>query len=593
MSLKEKCGDQYKKLEALNNAKLIEFVSKYVEHCNPDSVFVRTDSQEDSDYVRNLATKNGEEIKLNMEGHTYHFDSVKDQARDKANTKYLLPKGVDLGPSINSTDKEAGLAEVHGFLKDSMQGKQMIVAFFCLGPVDSDFSISAAQITDSSYVVHSEGILYRSGYEQFKKAKDFFRFVHTAGELENGVSKNVDKRRVYIDLEENMVFSTNTQYAGNTVGLKKLSLRLAIQKAMGEEWLAEHMLVMGVHGPNNRVTYFTGAFPSACGKTSTSMIQGETIVGDDIAYLRNKDGNCIAANVEAGIFGIIRDVNAEGDPQIFKALTTPGEVIFSNILIKDSVPHWMGDGREMPKDGLNYAGQWKEGDDNKPSHMNARYTIRISALENKDPKADAPEGVEVGGIIYGGRDSDTWVPVKQAFDWNHGVITMGASIESETTAATLGKSGVRKFNIMSNMDFVSVPLAEYIEKYLEFGKKLKKQPAIFAVNYFLKNKEGNYISGIKDKAVWVKWMELRVNGDVEAIKTPTGYIPKYEDLKKLFKQVLDQDYTEAQYKEMFTLRVQGNIEKIDRISEIYKKVPNAPQVIFDTLAEQKKRLEAK
>ncbi|NQU18435.1 MAG: phosphoenolpyruvate carboxykinase (GTP) [Candidatus Saganbacteria bacterium] len=591
MDLKEKCGElNFKKLEGLNNPKLIEFVTKYVEHCNPDSLFVRTDSKEDAQYIRDKAEKNGEESKLAAEGHTYHFDGLKDQARDKANTKYLLPSGVDLGPNINSTDKVKGLDEVHGFLKNSMQGKEMYIAFFCLGPTNSDFSISAVQITDSSYVVHSEGILYRSGYEQFKNAKDFFRFVHTAGVLENGVCINVDKRRVYIDLEDNIVFSTNTQYAGNTVGLKKLSLRLAIQKAMREEWLAEHMLVMGVHGPKDRVTYFTGAFPSACGKTSTSMIQGETIVGDDIAYLRNKDGVVVAANVEAGIFGIIRDVNAQGDPQIFKALTSPGEVIFSNVLITDGVPHWLGDGREMPKKGINYSGDWSEGSEHKPSHMNARYTIRISALENRDPKADAPEGVPVGGIIYGGRDSDTWVPVKQAFDWNHGVITMGASIESETTAATLGKSGVRKFNIMSNMDFVSVPLSEYINKYLEFGAKLKNPPSVFAVNYFLKDKEGNYISGIKDKAVWVKWMELRVNGDVEAIKTATGYIPKYEDLKKLFKQVLNKDYTEESYKEMFTLRVKGNLEKIERIKAVYQKVPNAPDILFKILDDQKQRL---
>jgi phosphoenolpyruvate carboxykinase (GTP) len=599
MTLKTKCEErEYKKLEVLNNPHLMAFVEKYVEHCNPDSVFVRTDSKEDADYIRNKAIENGEEHKLAQKGHTYHFDGIKDQARDKANTKYLLPPGLDLGPNINSTDKAKGLGEVHDLLKNSMKGKEMYVTFFCLGPVDSHFSISAVQITDSSYVAHSEGILYRTGYEQFKKAlrqssgqaKDFFRFVHTSGELIGGVSKNVDKRRVYIDLEKNTVFSTNTQYAGNTVGLKKLSLRLAIQKASREEWLAEHMLIMGVHGPNNRVTYFTGAFPSACGKTSTSMIEGETIVGDDIAYLRNKGGEVIAANVEAGIFGIIRDVNQKGDPQIFKALTTPGEVIFSNVLITDGVPHWLGDGREMPKKGINYSGEWNEGSEHKPSHMNARYTIKISALENRDPKADDPAGVPIGGIIYGGRDSDTWVPVKQAFDWNHGVITMGGSIESETTAATLGKAGVRKFNIMSNMDFVSVPLAEYINKYLEFGAKLKKAPAIFAVNYFLKDKDGNYISGIKDKAVWVKWMELRVNNEVDAIKTATGYIPKYEDLKKLFKQVLNQDYTEEQYKEMFTLRLKGNLEKIERVKEIYKKVPNAPKIVFDTLDAQKERL---
>ncbi|MFC1496720.1 phosphoenolpyruvate carboxykinase (GTP) [Candidatus Margulisiibacteriota bacterium] len=599
MALKSKLGEkENKKLEDLKNPRLLAFVEKYVEHCNPDSVFVRTDSEADAQYIRNKTIENREEFKLKTGGHTYHFDSMKDQARDKANTKYLLAPGVDLGPNINSTDKAKGLEEVHGFLKDSMQGKEMYICFFCLGPINSDFSISAAQITDSSYVAHSEGILYRSGYEQFRQAKDFFRFVHTAGELENGVSKNVDKRRVYIDLEDNVVYSTNTQYAGNTVGLKKLSLRLAIKKASREEWLAEHMLVMGVHGSKNRVTYFTGAFPSACGKTSTSMIQGESIIGDDIAYLRNKNGKCMAANVEAGIFGIIRDVNAKGDPQIYKALTSPGEVIFSNVLITDGFPHWLGDDREMPEKGINYSGEWVKGKQDgkgveiKPSHMNARYTIRINALENRDRLADDPAGVEVGGIIYGGRDSDTWVPVKQAFDWVHGVITMGASIESETTAATLGKSGIRKFNVMSNLDFVSIPLADYINKYLEFGTKLKKQPQIFAVNYFLKDKDGKFISGIKDKAVWVKWMELRVNGEVAATKTPTGYIPKYEDLKKLFKQVLGIDYSEAKYKEHFTLRVQGNLDKIERIREIYQKVPHASKIIFDTLDEQKKRLKA-
>jgi phosphoenolpyruvate carboxykinase (GTP) len=600
--LKEKCGaENYKKLEALKNPALLEFVSKFVEHCNPDSVFVRTDSAQDAQYIRDEAINNKEEHKLSAEGHTYHFDSIFDQARDKAQTKYLLPKGVDLGANLNSTDKESGLAEVMGFLKNSMQGKEMYVAFFCLGPTSSDFSIPAVQITDSSYVTHSEDILYRSGYEEFKKhASDkFFKYVHTAGVLENGVSKNVDKRRVYIDLENDIVYSTNTQYAGNTVGLKKLSLRLAIQKSSREGWLAEHMFLMGVHGPKKRVTYFSGAFPSACGKTSTSMIRGETIIGDDIAYLRNKKGKLFAANVERGIFGIIRDVNSKDDPLIWNALTAPGEVIFSNVLITEGgIPRWLADGREEPTKGINFSGEWTKGkkdakgNEIKYSHPNARYTLRIDALGNRDPKADDPKGVEVGGIIYGGRDSDTWVPVKQAFDWEHGVLTMGASLESETTAATLGQAGVRKFNLMSNLDFVAIPLAKYINNYLDFGKKLKKAPPIFAVNYFLKDKEGEFISAKDDKRIWVKWMELRVHGDVDAIKTPFGYLPKYEDLKSLFKEILDRDYSKELYEEQFQLRIPENLAKIERIREIYNKVPNAPQAIFKALDEQKARLEA-
>ncbi|GAI89972.1 unnamed protein product, partial [marine sediment metagenome] len=272
--------------------------------------------------------------------------------RDKARTKYLLPSGSDLGASLNSIEKKAGVEEVRSFLKDSMVGREMLVCFFCLGPIDSDFSIPCIQITDSPYVAHSETILYRPGYEQFKKfgsSPDFFRFIHSEGELENAVSKNIDKRRVYIDLEENLVYSVDTQYGGNTIGLKKLALRLAIQKASKEGWLAEHMFVMGVHGPNGRVTYFSGAFPSACGKTSTSMIPGQTIIGDDIAYLRKKDDRIHCVNVEKGIFGIIRDVNSKNDPIIHEALTNPYEVIFSNILIDDAKkPHWLGMGAELP-----------------------------------------------------------------------------------------------------------------------------------------------------------------------------------------------------------------------------------------------------
>ncbi|MCK4753359.1 MAG: phosphoenolpyruvate carboxykinase (GTP), partial [Planctomycetes bacterium] len=514
--LKEKLSaENYDKLVALGNPKMHQFVADAIELTNPESVFVCTDAPEDIAYIRELAVKNGEETALKTSGHTYHFDGYNDQARDKAQTKYLLPAGSELGEALNSTDKAAGTEEVRSFLKDIMIGREMLVCFWCLGPTDSDFSIPCIQITDSPYVAHSESILYRLGYEQFRKigsSEDFFRFLHSEGELENFVSKNVDKRRIYMDLEDEIVYSVNTQYAGNTVGLKKLALRLAIQKASREGWLAEHMFVMGAHGPNGRVTYFTGAFPSACGKTSTSMIPGQTIVGDDIAYFRKKDGQIKTVNVEKGIFGIIRDVNSQDDPVIYDALTKPGEVIFSNVLIdSDLKPHWLGMGSELPTEGTNYSGQWKKGNtDSKgneitPSHKNARYCLNISDLDNRDPLADDPEGVTVGGMVYGGRDSDTCVPVEQAFNWSEGIILKGASLESETTAATLGKEGVRTFNLMSNLDFLSVPLGKYIQNNLDFEDGVKNMPLIFLVNYFLKDKDGKYLNGMADKKVWILW----------------------------------------------------------------------------------------
>ena len=336
----------YRKLAALSNPKLHRFVADFVELCNPSSVFVATDDPQDIAYVRRQAVERGEEKKLPIGGHTVHYDGYHDQARDTANTRYLLSPQVHLGQNLNTIDKQEGVREVRSFLRDSMVGKEMIIRFLCLGPCGSQFAIPCAQITDSFYVAHSQDLLYRQGYEEFRRlggSEDFFRFIHSAGELVGGVSAQVDKRRVYIDIEEDLVYSANTQYGGNTIGLKKLAMRLAIRKAAREGWLTEHMLIMGVHGPHGRVTYFTGAFPSACGKTSTAMVPGETIVGDDIAYLRKRNGRVYAVNVEKGIFGIIRDVNSKDDPVIWEALNRPGEVIFSNVLVTpEGGPYWIG-----------------------------------------------------------------------------------------------------------------------------------------------------------------------------------------------------------------------------------------------------------
>jgi phosphoenolpyruvate carboxykinase (GTP) len=600
--IKKLSKDDYRKLTAIDNQELHHFLSRVVELCNPERVFVSTDSAEDIATIREEAIRTGEEQKLAAKGNTVHFDGFHDQARDKGKTRFIVPKGVDLGENINAIDREEGLKEQREIMKDIMKGKTLYVLFFCLGPARSDFSIPAVQLTDSSYVAHSETLLYRPGYEEFrrlgKKAR-FFKFVHSAGELDERLtSKNVDRRRIYIDCADGIIYSMNTQYGGNTIGLKKLAMRLAIHRASHEGWLTEHMFLMGVHGPGGRITYFTGAFPSMCGKTSTAMIQGETIVGDDIVYMKKKDGRVRAVNVEKGMFGIILGVNAKDDPAIWEALNGPGEIIFSNILVgEDRVPYWSGKDGGTPERGINYSGNWWEGKKGPegvelpPSHKNARFTLDLRILRNADPRIDHPEGLEVGGIIYGGRDSDTWVPVEEAFDWAHGVITKGASLESETTAATLGREGIRKFNPMSNLDFLSIPIRKYVENHLAFVEGLEKTPPIFSVNYFLKGSGGDFLNEKRHKRIWLKWMELRSHGGIGALRTPTGFIPKYKDLKKLFKEVLGEDYREEDYRNQFKLRIPENLAKIDRIVETYKsKVKNTPQILFTVLEDQKKRL---
>jgi phosphoenolpyruvate carboxykinase (GTP) len=590
----------FEKLKNLDNTAIFDFVAEYIRLASPKSVFVRTDSPEDIEYLRNKALELGEEKPLHTKGQTVHFDGPFDQGRDKEVTRYLVSAGSTISYYVNSIERGKGTKEIREIFAGIMKAKEMFVCFFCLGPLDSAFSLLAVQITDSAYVAHSEDILYRPGYEQFKKnpqGSDFFKFVHSAGELQNHVSKDVDKKRIYIDLEGQLVYSANTQYAGNTVGLKKLALRLAIQKASREHWLAEHMFLMSVADESGEREYFAGAYPSMCGKTSTAMIGGETIVGDDIAYLRNVAGTACAVNVERGIFGIIKDVNPHDDGLLFNCLNREGEVIFSNILVDERrVPFWIGKSKDMPHKGVNFSGEWfpgkadAKGEEVPPSHKNARYTIRLRDLENVDKNLECPEGVVVKGLIYGGRDSDTWVPVEEAFSWEHGIVTKAAALESETTAATLGQEGVRVFNPMSNMDFLSVSLGAYLEMNLSFGKKLDNAPRIFSVNYFLRNKEGKFLNGMQDKRVWLKWMRRRTQNKSGGLMSPTGVIPCYEDLRALFKEVLSRDYSQREYIEQFTVRIPENLAKIERITNIYKKLKSIPEVLFAELNAQVERL---
>ncbi len=591
--------EDFNKMVELGQPDMNKFVAMAMKLCKPASVFIATDSAEDREYVRGKSLELSEEFALATKGHTYHFDGIKDQGRDKENTRYLLPPNVHLGEHINYMLREEGLNEVLGILDGAMSGNEMIVRFYCLGPRSSVFSQLCCQITDSFYVAHSEDLLYRPGYEEFRRAGEgveHFRFLHSAGKLENGVCAEIDKRRMFIDLEENIVYSVNTQYGGNTMGLKKLAMRLGIQKGLREGWLTEHMFVVGVPGRGGRKTYMTGAFPSMCGKTSTAMIESQSIVGDDIVYLKKIGGDVRAVNVECGVFGIIQDVNPTDDPAIYEALSTPGEVIFSNVLVKEGRPHWLGMGSEIPDSGLNFSGEWHKGKTDAkgkeidPSHKNARFTLKMDLLKNYDENLENPEGVTVKAIIFGGRDTDTSVPVEQSFDWVHGVITKGASLESETTAATLGAEGVREFNPMSNLDFLAASLDTYLQKYLEFAAVLSKPPRIFGVNYFLVGPDGKYLNGMLDKKVWMLWIEERVHDEVEALRTPMGFIPLYKDLRRLFMSALGLEYSEEQYKEQFTVRIPQQLSKIERITDVYRKEWGIPEVLFTTIDEQKQRL---
>ena len=308
------------------------------------------------------------------------------------------------------------------------------------------------------------------------------------------------------------------------------------------------------------------------------MIPGEKIIGDDIAYFRKIDNEFRAVNVENGIFGIIKDVNAKDDPVIFKALMAEQEMIFSNVLTgPDKNPYWQGMETETPKSGYNHSGEWQEGKtdaDGKTipiSHGNSRYTMRLEYLENIDPVFNDKNGVVVDAVVYGGRDSDTTVPVEESRDWKEGIILKAVTLESETTSATIGQEGVRVPCLMANLDFISYPIGEYIDNNVKFVDGMNKVPNIYSVNYFLKNASGNFCTSKLAKKVWMHWAEGRCHGNYEAYETPTGFIPKYEDLAKLFKQLLDEEYTREEYEYQFSFRCDAWIAKLQRSIENFSK----------------------
>ena len=257
-------------------------------------------------------------------------------------------------------------------------------------------------------------------------------------------------------------------------------------------------------------------------------------------------------------------------------------------------------GQPLPDNGVNFSGEWYKGKKDakgKPitaSHKNARYTVSLCGAGQPRPRARQP------GRRAGRRRSSTaaatatrWVPVEQAFDWTDGIIAKGASLESETTAAIIGQDGVADVQPDdATIDFVSIPLGKYIQNNLDFAKGVKKAAAGLLRQLLPSGtKNGKYLNGMLDKTVWLLWAELRVNGDVDAIKTPTGFIPFYEDLAPLFQAKLNKNYTEEQYVKAFSIRVPNLLAKYDRVEQIYRtKVDDTPAIVYETFANIRKRL---
>jgi len=602
-------ADNLAKLAKIANEDALLKIANAIAMTQPDDVFVNTGSDADVLKVRKMSLEKGEEKKLAMKDHTIHFDLAQEQARIVDRTYYILNPGEAASSLARTILRDEAFEYVKDVMNGIAKGKTLFVGFFSRGPVGAAAAIPALEITTSTYVMHSANILYRHVYTRFDeevaRAGLFFTNVHGEG---LNRPEDLPSARVYMDRSWLTTYSMLCTYAGNTLLLKKGNHRFAVDLAtyyQREDKLSEHMFVTGLTGPGGRKTYFAGAAPSGCGKTTTAMV-GTDFVGDDLAQLWiAEDGTLRGINPEKGIFGIVQDVNAEGDPFLIKALREEGaEVIWSNVLIDENlVPHWVGDGEEPPSKGTNFQGEWWEGKTDESgktiplSHPNSRCTLECTTIGNYNAvAAEDPAGVHVKVITYSGRDSDTMPPVWVAKTPNRGVV-IGASILSAATATEVGVSGVRR-QPWANEPFIPGPLADYMSAQFAFfnSDKLTDKPILAGLNYFLthgaRGGEGTKLLGEKrDVKVWLGWLELRANGDVDAIDTPIGYIPLYEDLKALFDGI-DKAYPKELYEKQFAFYVDNILARIDLQEQAYSKGENVPGELYEVYATQKHELEA-
>ncbi len=600
---------EFDKLKNIKNKEVRFKIANAITMGQPDRVFINTGSPEDQQYVIELAIQQGEEARLAIKDHTIHYDLAEEQARIIDRTYYIANDDESVNALAQRISREDALQYVQHYMTGIMKGLTLVIGFYCRGPAGAKPTIPAIEATTSAYVCHSAELLYRNCFFRFdaevERVGHFFTNVHSQGPNR---PEDLPNARVFMDRSHQTTFSTFCTYAGNTLLIKKGNHRFAVDRAVyyrrGEE-ISEHMFITGVRGPGGRVTFFGGAAPSGCGKTTTAMT-GSEFISDDLAQIWiAEDGSIRSVNPESGIFGIIKDVNWVDDPMMLKLFRNEAtEIIFSNVLIGDhKKPFWEGSGEEVPDRGFNFQGPWTEGMTDtlgNPvpiSHPNARFTLRCRALDNYSEKIEDPAGVITKVFTYSGRDSNTMPPVWVAKNPDEGV-AIGASLVSQATATEVGAKGLKR-SPWANQAFIPGSLGDYMQAQFEFFNSDKIKPAhrpiLAGLNYFLTHEarggRGEQLLGEKrDVHVWMGWLERRARNDVEAIETPIGFLPKYDDLQFLFKELINKDYPRDLYEKQFSLYTDNIIHLLDLQSEAYGKDENIPAKLFEIYEHQKKEL---
>ncbi|WP_442922992.1 phosphoenolpyruvate carboxykinase (GTP) [Microbacterium sp. nov. GSS16] len=575
----------------------------------PDRVHWIDGSRAENDALLRELVDEGKLIKLNPEwrpGSYLARSHPSDVARTEGRTFIASERERDAGPTNNWADPAAMRETLDGLFEGSMRGRTMYVVPFSMGPVGGKLSHIGVQVTDSAYAVASIGIMTRVGDAVTRQIADgapWVKTVHSVGAPlgpgEADVPWPCNDEKYIVHFPETLeVYSYGSGYGGNAILAKKcFALRIASVIARDEGWLAEHMLLIRVTDPKGEAHHIAAAFPSACGKTNLAMLRptipGWTVetLGDDIVWIRpGEDGRMYAMNPEAGFFGVAPGTGESTNVTAVETLW--GNTIFTNVALRpDGDVWWEGLTDTPPAKLIDWQGNpWTPQSEGPAAHPNSRFTVSAAQCPQIAEDWEAPEGVPLDAILFGGRRATNVPLVVEATDWSHGVF-IGSTISSERTAAAEGTLGELRRDPFAMLPFCGYNMGDYFAHWLKVGRSLRfdRAPRIFQVNWFRRGDDGRFLwPGFGENSRVIDWIIRRISGEVTAVDSPIGRLPRREDLN-----LEGLEIAEADLDELFDIDIDAWLAEADSTEEFYAMFGDAlPAALRSELEALRYRLNA-
>ena len=568
---------------------LQNWIENVIKLTQPNKIYLCDGTETEYKNLINEMQETEDLIKLNSEKYPdcyLHRSDPSDVARVEHLTYICSNNKDDAGPNNNWMEPKDGHSKMDLLFKNSMKNRTMYIIPYCMGPIDSPYSRCGIEITDSPYVVINMKLMTRMGQNALNriiKEKEYVKGLHSIGKLDPS------ERFIMHFPDELSIKSFGSGYGGNALlGKKCHALRIASWQARNEGWLAEHMLIVGIEDPEGNIKYIACAFPSACGKTNLAMLippksqPGWKIwtLGDDIAWLHLDDsGEMRAINPEAGYFGVVPGTNEITNKNAFDMIHK--DTIYTNVgLTEENEPWWENKNEGTPN--KDWQGNIYKTGSGVAAHPNSRFTVSAKNNPSYSSLAEAPEGVPISAIVFGGRRKKLAPLVYQAKNWKHGVF-IGAGMASETTAAATGEKGILRRDPMAMLPFCGYNFGDYWSHWLSFDKKTNNLPKIFHVNWFRQNDEGMFLwPGFNENLRVLKWIIDRCEEKIDAQDTPIGFLPHRDDI-----DMNDLDIPRKNIDELLSINEKEWLTEIQSIGEY---IQNFGQRVPKELLDQFKKL---